>query len=266
MSAHANLKLRIIPLDELRPHEETVPHLSDRLIRTMIRDGVQRDPVIVDEASKIILDGMHRARALGKMGAHNAVCYTLDYMRDDTRLFSWFRFVEGPGQEVVEGVMRELGAVKEVEVPKRGVIPESGFLITYMGRAYSSEGALTSDEVAGLARAFDAAVRTRGALVRYMDEARASPDLLRGAYLTLLVPRLTKHDVVRRGKEGSLLPPKTTLHVFPARPMGINYPISFLTDGTDVLERMVSSRRTRVIEAPSFYHGRLYREPVVVFE
>jgi len=36
--------------------------------------------------------------------------------------------------------------------------------------------------------------------------------------------------------------------------------------GRDVLESVVSSRRPRLIEAPSSFRGRVYREGIVVFE
>lgn len=266
MSGRTKIDLRITRLSELTPHEETVSRLSERLVRRMIQDGVQRDPIIIDLDSKIILDGMHRAMALQMMGARSAVCYTLDYMSEETKLFSWFRFVENPGEELVRDVVEELGASKAADMPVEASAPESGFLLTFKGKAYTTERSPTLDDVADAARTFDSVVARHGAWVRYMDESSASPDLLRGAYMMLLVPRIPKEDVVRQALDGSLFPPKTTLHVFPARPMGINYPISFLRDGTDVLERMVASKKRRLIEAPSFYRGRLYREPVVVFE
>jgi len=260
------LKLRLIPLAQLIPHEETVPHLSDKLSRRMIHDSVQRDPILVDEESKIVLDGMHRLESLKRMGVPKAVCSLVDYMGDGVKLFRWFRFVENPRESLVSEMLTELGLTEEVSFSLDEASLSRGLILTYRGKAFSSKRAEEAESGVTGIRSFDRVARRAGAWVEYIDESTVSPGLLKGDYMALLTPRLKKEDVVRAGIEGRPFPPKTTLHVFPVRPMGVNYPIEALRSEEDNLERILATRRRRRIDPPSFYRGRLYREPVVVFE
>lgn len=266
MPIRERINLKLIPTAELIPHEETVPYLSDRLAHKMIRDGVQKDPIIVDEGSRIVLDGMHRLAALKRVGAKVAVCSLEDYMSEDLKLLRWHRFVEGPGEDVVRAARTALGTTKEVSFSWDEAGLQRGLTLTYLGKAYTSGREESAESVMEATRKFDRVVSESGAAIGYVDESTASPELLKGDYMALLAPRLRKTDVVRAAREGRLFPPKTTLHVLPVRPMGINYPIEDLRRNNDVLEKILSTRSRRRIEPPSFYRGRLYREPVVVLE
>ena len=259
------IKLKLIPVELLLPHEETVPHLYEKLSRRMMHDGVQRDPIIVDEKTNLVLDGMHRLQALKRMGARSAVCSVVDYMSDSVQLFRWFRFVENPSQDLVMDVLSALKASEEVPLTGDARFQEKT-AVFHRGRTYISRVGSGVEAVIEATRMFDRLVKDAGILIEFFDESAASPELLGGKYMALLIPRFNKEDVVRAGTEGKLLPPKTTLHVLPARPMGVNYPIESLRAQDDILERILATRQTKTIEPPSFYRGRLYREPVVVFE
>lgn len=230
-----------------------------------MRDAVQRDPIIVDDASKIVLDGMHRLAALKRVGAKAAVCSVADYLSDEVKLFRWFRFVENPGDALIFDLQQTLGLTVETPLLKDVRACSSTSLIC-RGRAYAAPSALTLQESIEAIREFDSIVKESGIPLGYVDENTVAPELLSGNYLALITPKLGKEEVMRAASEGNLLPPKSTLHVLPVRPMGINYPIESLRSKEDMLERILSTRNRRRIEAPSFYHGRLYREPVVVFE
>ena len=260
------INLKLIPIGELIPHEETVPYLADRLSHKLLRDGVQRDPIIVDERTRIVLDGMHRLAALKRIGAKSVVSSLVDYASEDVLLFRWYRFVEEPEESVVSAALKELGTTEEIPFSWDEAALRSGLTLTYRGRAYSGRKGESLESLMGATRSFDRVVTELGGKVGYVDESAATPELLSGRYMALLTPRLRKEDVVDAASRGGLFPPKTTLHVLPVRPMGINYPIEDLRRQNDILERMLSTRTRRRMEPPSFYRGRLYREPVVVLE
>jgi hypothetical protein len=264
--ASDKVNLKLIPIDQLVPHEETVPHLADRLSRRMMRDSVQRDPIIVDGRSLIVLDGMHRLASLKRMGARSVVCSLVDYMSDDVKLLRWFRFVERPDEGLVLEMRRELAMTEETPFSWDDGALYSGLILTYRGKAFKRATEATTESVIETTRKFDRVARDDDAPMGFIDEGTVSTELLTGDYMALITPSFKKEQVVRAAMEGRLFPPKTTLHVLPARPMGVNYPISLLRAQEDILERMLATRTPRTIEAPSFYRGRLYREPVVVFE
>jgi hypothetical protein len=65
---YSNLKIALLHLDELKPHEKGSPLYLEFLRQEILRDGVLRYPIIADEKTRVILDGMHRWLALKSLG------------------------------------------------------------------------------------------------------------------------------------------------------------------------------------------------------
>jgi len=61
-------KIAIMPIDELKPHEKGSPVYLKLLIKELLKDGMLRYPIIADEKTSVILDGMHRWLALKSLG------------------------------------------------------------------------------------------------------------------------------------------------------------------------------------------------------
>ncbi|MEM3577226.1 MAG: ParB N-terminal domain-containing protein [Candidatus Bathyarchaeia archaeon] len=64
----ADLKVVVLLIDELKPHEKGSPLYLEILKQEITRDGVLKYPIIADEKTHVILDGMHRWLALKNMG------------------------------------------------------------------------------------------------------------------------------------------------------------------------------------------------------
>ncbi|MGA2665227.1 MAG: hypothetical protein ABSF83_09810 [Nitrososphaerales archaeon] len=256
-----NIRLEIRPLSELRPHEETVAGLSERVLRALEKDRVQRDPVIVDGSSGTILDGTHRVEALGRAGARSALTFVVDYRDPGVRLFRWFRVVRVGERGKAMEVVRELGLERVGPPSEAGGSPLR--VVVSGAESYAIGGATAGlEEQLELVRRFDAACAERGLRVEFLDEVPAAP---RGSsagepVLALVPPSLSKDDVLRAGAEGRPFPPKSTLHVFPYRPLGVRYPVEDLRAGRDVLQELLGDRSPRMLGAS---RGR--REPVVVY-
>ncbi|MGQ9565953.1 MAG: hypothetical protein ACUVT5_05345 [Candidatus Bathyarchaeales archaeon] len=60
--------IALLPIDELKPHEKGSPLYLELLKQEILRDGMLKYPIIVDEKSRVILDGMHRWLALKDLG------------------------------------------------------------------------------------------------------------------------------------------------------------------------------------------------------
>ncbi|MGB9675955.1 MAG: ParB N-terminal domain-containing protein [Candidatus Bathyarchaeales archaeon] len=63
-----NFKVVILPIDKLKPHEKGSPLYLEILKQEITKDGVIKYPIIADEKTHVILDGMHRWLALKNMG------------------------------------------------------------------------------------------------------------------------------------------------------------------------------------------------------
>jgi hypothetical protein len=64
----SNLKIVLVPIGELKPHEKGSPLYLELLKQEILRDGMLKYPIIADEKSHVILDGMHRWLALKSLG------------------------------------------------------------------------------------------------------------------------------------------------------------------------------------------------------
>lgn len=58
----------LLQIDQLRPHEKGSPVYLELLRREILRDGMLRYPIVADEKTRVILDGMHRWLALKSIG------------------------------------------------------------------------------------------------------------------------------------------------------------------------------------------------------
>ncbi|MEM2117480.1 MAG: ParB N-terminal domain-containing protein [Candidatus Bathyarchaeia archaeon] len=68
LTEKSNLKIALLPIDELRPHEKGSPIYLELLKQEILKDGVLKYPIIADEKTHVILDGMHRWLALKSLG------------------------------------------------------------------------------------------------------------------------------------------------------------------------------------------------------
>ncbi len=68
LTEKSNLKIALLPIDELKPHEKGSPIYLELLKQEILRDGVLKYPIIADEKTHVILDGMHRWLALKSLG------------------------------------------------------------------------------------------------------------------------------------------------------------------------------------------------------
>ncbi len=64
----SNPKATVVPIDELRPHEKGSPLYLELLKQEILRDGKLKYPLIADQNTHVILDGMHRWLALKSLG------------------------------------------------------------------------------------------------------------------------------------------------------------------------------------------------------
>ena len=64
----SELKTTLLPIDTLKPHEKGSPLYLKMLRKELLEDGVLRYPIVVDEKTLVILDGMHRWLALKSLG------------------------------------------------------------------------------------------------------------------------------------------------------------------------------------------------------
>lgn len=68
MAEETNFKIVVLPIDELKPHEKGSPFYLELLKQEILQDQMLKYPVIADEKTHVILDGMHRWLILKSLG------------------------------------------------------------------------------------------------------------------------------------------------------------------------------------------------------
>ncbi len=69
--------------------------------RDLLRDGVVRDPLVVDRNTMIILDAHHRSNVLECMGVAYVPVYLVNYASSAVQTGSWKRGVRVSKDDVV---------------------------------------------------------------------------------------------------------------------------------------------------------------------
>jgi hypothetical protein len=78
------VKVELVPLEVLRPHEETIAKKVDELERMTHRWKAYVLPLVIDKNTGVILDGHHRHQVALRFNLLCLPCVLVDYTGDDT--------------------------------------------------------------------------------------------------------------------------------------------------------------------------------------
>ena len=264
------MKVGLRPVDALLPHEETIPEHLRRLKAQLTKEGEQKDPLIVDSERGIVLDGMHRLAAFREMGIEYAVCGLVEYSSSSVKLFRWVRSIRAEGSHQLQHALEALGKWRSAGISESFEAVEAGSAPLAILRSggcllFDPDGKRASPFE--LIRSLDAVASSMGWRETFVAEEDIDVALQEKENALLLVPALTKQDVVRAATTGDLLPHKTTLHVIELRPVAINFPLKELRSKSppeELLKRKLSSSAGRILPINSSYGGRRYKERLML--
>ena len=234
----------------------------------MRRDGVQKDPIIIDRDSAAVLDGMHRLAAFGKMGVENAVCCAVDYSSEAVRLARWARVYTMPARGSTKDL---LGALRS---PRRVTLAQA---FDALDSREAGLAALTSEWAylptpstdLGLALAtvaeFDRDCKRNGWEREFVPEDDIDVPLQSPGKVVVLLRKLGKSDIVTAARSGRLFPCTTSMHRIDPRPVAVNFPVDRLDqDASSVLDSMLKGSEQRLLPPDSMYEGRRYKERLLL--
>jgi len=78
------MKVELMPLELLLPHEEIIPSKVSQLEKMTIRWNAYVLPLVVDKITGIILDGHHRYNVAKNLDLQCLPCVLVDYLSDDS--------------------------------------------------------------------------------------------------------------------------------------------------------------------------------------
>jgi len=273
-----SMEIRIVPTEQLYIHEETIPNALEQLKREILSDNILKHPMIVDSKTFVVLDGMHRVAALRSLGYHLAPVCLVDYLNPAIGLFSWYRELEGekPIQELIDLAKSRLTfhsfssplrmAIKMVNAREALAALASKNKLFILKSATAHSAKQIYDEIARL----EEAARQIGFNIIYSTESDAIKNLRSTSRFVMIVPPLTKDEVINAALHGELFAQKTTRHVVPARPLFINIPLEWLRESNfrvvdRRMERLLGAKRIDRLAPGAIIEGRRYEEYAYVF-
>jgi len=267
--AKAGFVLGVKPVSALRPHEEVIPAHVKGLASEMKREGVQKDPIIVDQDSLTVLDGMHRLAVFDSLGIQNTVCCSVDYSSGAVTLGRWARVYSATGRSILD-------KLRELEITKRVTLAsafeelegrDSGLAMLTSNAAYLPEGNLDLARAFEIIHELDAMAEPSGWKRSFVPEDDIDISLQSDGNIVLLVRKLRKDDVINAGRSGRLFPCKMSMHRIDPRPVAVNFPIVELNSANSItLRKRLENRREQLLPADSLYGGRRYKERLLLLD
>ncbi len=266
-------ELSIVPLNDLRPHEATIPRILDSLTADLKRTSSQRDPILIDRSTRTVLDGMHRRASLEALKANFALCTEFDYLHDSIELERWLRYFIAPNEEFISEVMAllQLKACDRFEDAVEAVDKgKSKIALLSAGSSYISAREWNVFEVYEAIGKIDDLCQKYRIGLDYTSES-SKFELFTSEFVYLLYPeKLLKKDVLQIASEGKVFPCKTTRHIVPVRPMGTDFPLDLLKGSSEAkcskeLRNILRLSRIELEKREVWYEGRRYSEPLAIF-
>ncbi len=277
-AAGIQMELALVELDKLHIHEEIIPEMLEALAKAIKEDGMARHPVIADIKTLVVLDGMHRVTAFGKLGYKYLPVCLVDYKSPKISLGCWHRTVRGANVEEILDLLGPLG----LKTSEASVAEAKEALDTRAAVAaiLSKDGCqILKAEAGGVREAYvwvgriEKALAGKGLRIGYETERDAEKKVRRGeADAVLMTPKVKKEDVLEVALAGNVFAHKTTRHVVPARPMSINVPLEWLRGekSRGEIDRMfidhLSKRKLKHLPRGELFEERRYEEELLVFE
>jgi len=276
---HPSIRLEI-KLEEVRKlhiHEEVIPDILRKLTEEIRADGYVKHPVIVDSKTLVVLDGMHRLAAIKNLGCRFIPVCLVDYDNPQILVGCWCRVVNHSSDlKKLAGAIKEIGFTVEEcqrEVAHK-LVSERKAAISIMSRSkcFVVYGPQEIKEIYDAIKQMELKLKAVGYSIGYDTDSDAIDKVSSGKALSMLmVPNVSKNDVVTVALRGEVFAHKTTRHVIPVRPLFVNVPLEWLHDelslkkANEALVRHLSKKEVKRLP-PGQVLDRRYEEELYVFK
>jgi hypothetical protein len=266
--------LRIVPIENVVPHEEHDQQRSEPLVARIRSAGTWLNPPIVapmdneagDEEQRryVVLDGANRHYALSALGYRYILVQVVDYDSPAVFLGTWHHVISGLPWDTC---LKQIKALPSVVVELTDVLHARAALARREALAYI----VVEDQRAYTITIDDHSIRARTATLRQLVDTykrsgvlnRINTDVFStgqkmypDAVAIVVFPQYQPAEILLAARDGIHLPPGISRHIIQGRAMRLNYPLdAFKDDGeslgaknlrlTQWIQERLAERRVR---------------------
>jgi hypothetical protein len=235
--------LELVPTDQVRFHEHPERNRTLKLVQRLREEAILRSPPIVARLrpdAYILLDGANRVSAFVELGFSHVPVQVIDYGSQHVQLKGWHHLLlEGralglrsayerlPGVRLQHVERAELGTLLELRRVFAVLVDETAACWALFP---ATDAGFDLRTWVGVLDAVVSAYEGRTALERIkMADYDDLPDVFRSIeHQLVLVPPVTKTELLRLVDEGMKMPTGLTRHLIPGRALGLNLELAFL--------------------------------------
>lgn len=269
----SGVRLRVVPLESILPHEIPDPGREARIEQRIAEDGMLRDPLLVgaldDVEDYILLDGTNRRVALERLLLPLALVQVIDYADPGAiDLWTWCHSAPVSADDLAVRARGIHGIEITALSPLAAQDALSGrdaiaVIVDPHRRFLVSSPAIGAERIDGL-RSFVKLYEHHMTRVDCNHNAiEEHARTLSSGEATALVafPPLTRSQVVAMAMDGLRIPAGITRHVIlGGRALRVNLPLDVLGLGDSAQANEVLARHVEAL------HPRVYREPTVLYD
>ncbi|HHW84679.1 MAG TPA: hypothetical protein GX400_00540 [Chloroflexi bacterium] len=271
-----SLGLRLVPTDQVFPHERFHPARVERLKKRLTHEGRLVNPPIVAEMSGgryVVLDGATRVTSFQQLNIPHIIVQVVDFQRNNVKMNTWFHAVHGGRGESLVQVVGRVTGLQLTPLPV-DALPHAlwersalGYLVTAERSGYLLELTDRSngdwiDVLVELVDAYGAWGDVGRTLDTDLDALQAQYPDLAGLFV---YPQFAPEIVIQVAERGRLLPAGITRFLIPGRILRLNAPLDMLAAG--VALSVKADWLDRLVEEKLANRGvRYYEEPVMLLD
>ncbi len=269
--------LRILPVEDLLPHEEHDAQRSAPLIERLRQATHWLNPPlaapIVHSGQYVVLDGANRHYSLSALGYRHILVQVVDYESDAVTLQTWHHAVRDieiadflPALFAVDGVQAEETSLLNARagLASRKLL---GYVVMRDARVFALRQQDTARTRTTLLRQVVDSYRYTGKISRITHDEFAGiqqnyPDVL----ALVVFPHYEPAEIMVAARDGDLLPPGITRHIIAGRALRLNYPMDDLRYDNLSLQEKNERLRCWIQARLATKQVRYYAEPTFVFD
>lgn len=271
--------LRIVPTDDIVPHEPVDNARVQKLVETLLQDNILKNPVIVtplrleDEHEQfLLLDGTNRHSGLRTLNIQHTLVQVVQYDTPQVRISAWNHVLTHTSRSQIEVSLQTLPGTSTSLIDRRDAqsLLEHNEILAYCildddtTLAFDSPHNLMG-RIKTLRDIVDTYIQSgpihRTALSDPQDIQAIYPDLV----AVMVFPVLTHHDILEIASLNEKVPSGITRHIIQGRALRLNYDLAKLRSAHAVNLKN-SELRSWIENQFSARSARLYEEATYLFD